>query len=191
MLDRDPGQSLALRRINHYLTIIMPKVKDKLPRGGVSQRVRQTTFLHPSQQHLYSDPSESPRTTSRQRNIRNEKITSDLGPQAREAEIQKSDAMMKETLQSKLFHLSPMTISHSFFKYMHLDMDLTTRQLLQDIQTQAGVVTMDEAYAIEDYNTTFDNPYEEDDAWFDNDDIAPPAETLNIIAAAHDLRHYL
>ncbi|KAK7690568.1 hypothetical protein QCA50_005666 [Cerrena zonata] len=148
----------------------MPKdSREKLPRGGVSQRVRRTTFVHPSQQHLYSsDPP--PASTSRQRNIRNEKITSVLGPQAREEEIRESDAMMRETLQN---------------------MDRSTRQLLQDIQTQAGVATMDDTYAIDDYDTSIADPFAEDDAWFDSDDIVPPTETMNIIAAAHDLRRYL
>lgn len=76
----------------------MPKIRDKLPRGGVSQRVRQTTFVHPSQRYLQSDLSSS---TSRQRNVRNEKITSVLGPKAREEEIRQSDILMKETLHSK------------------------------------------------------------------------------------------
>lgn len=50
---------------------------------------------------------------------------------------------------------------------------------------------MNETYAIEDYETMFADPYEEEDAWFDNDDETPPTETTNIIAAAHDLRRYL
>lgn len=71
-------------------------------------------------------------------------------------------------------------------------MDPSTRQVLQDMQTQAGVATMHDTYAIEEYDTMLADPYEEDDAWFDSDELAaPPAETINIIAAARDLRLHL
>ena len=68
-------------------------------------------------------------------------------------------------------------------------MDASSRQLLEDIQKEAGVPTMNDSFAIEDYSAMLPDPYEADDSWLevDNDEGAPP-ETMNLIQAARDLR---
>ena len=71
---------------------------------------------------------------------------------------------------------------------MFLGLDASSRQLLEDIQAEAGVPTMNNSYAIEDYDMPTDT-YDPDDAWLDteNDDVAAP-EAMNIMQAARDLR---
>ena len=48
---------------------------------------------------------------------------------------------------------------------------------------------MSDSYALEDYAMAIDTYNDPDDSWLeaDNDD-APPAETMNIMQAARDLR---
>lgn len=74
----------------------MPKARTKLPRGGVSQHVRQTVFFDP-----LSRPPDS--ATSSSSRIWTPKTTTILGPKAREQEIRDSDALMAEQLRSISF----------------------------------------------------------------------------------------
>ena len=71
-------------------------------------------------------------------------------------------------------------------------MDPTSRQLLQDIQREAGVSTMEETYGLEDYPSVLMDPVNQDDSWFDNeDDSTPPPEVVNVVEAARTLRLHM
>ena len=78
----------------------MPKERRKRQRGGMSQHVRHTTFVNP---FLSANPS-VPASTAHRR-ITNEKITTILGPKARDEEIRKSDRLMQEQLSSMCYCL--------------------------------------------------------------------------------------
>ena len=69
------------------------------------------------------------------------------------------------------------------------DLDASSRQLLEDIQTEAGVATMHDNYAIEEYSHMLTDTYDPDDSWLeaDNEDTPSP-ETTNLMQAARDLR---
>lgn len=69
---------------------------------------------------------------------------------------------------------------------MLTDMDPATRQILKDLQTQAGVPT--DTYSMDD----FPGPVFQDDGWFDDpDDQELPPEKINIADAARTLRLHL
>lgn len=69
------------------------------------------------------------------------------------------------------------------------DLDGSSRQLLEDIQKEAGVPTMHDNYAIEEYSHMLTDAYDPDDSWLeaDNEDTPSP-ETVNLMQAARDLR---
>ena len=67
-------------------------------------------------------------------------------------------------------------------------MDPATQQILHNLQTQAGVPTMDNSYDMDD----FPDPLSQDNEWFDDpDDPELPPERVNIANAAHTLRLHL
>ena len=67
-------------------------------------------------------------------------------------------------------------------------MDPATRQVLHDLQTQAGVPTMNDTYDMDDFPDTLS----QDNDWFDDpDDPEPPPERVNIADAARTLRLHL
>lgn len=69
-----------------------------------------------------------------------------------------------------------------------LGMDAPSRQLMQDLQQAAGVPTMHDTYAVENYDTMVVDPFDHDDSWFDDPDNAvPPPEAINFVQAARDL----
>ena len=72
------------------------------------------------------------------------------------------------------------------------DLDASSRQLLEDIQTEAGIATMHDNYAIEEYSHMLTDTYDPDDSWLeaDNEDTPSP-ETTNLMQAARDLRFHL
>ena len=66
---------------------------------------------------------------------------------------------------------------------------MSSRQLLEDIQRDAGVPTMNDSYAVEDYPSMLLGAQGPDDSWMEVDDEdSPPLETMNLIQAARDLR---
>lgn len=156
----------------------MPKDRRRPPRaGGVSQHVRETEFTNPFI-----------RSTARNNPILKAKVTV-LGPQAREREIQASNDQLKQKLLSRSNNTLISTGVSCLTFYFILDMDASSRQLLEDIQKEAGVPTMNDSFAIEDYAAMLPDSYEPDDSWLDvdNEGAAPP-ETMNLIQAARDLR---
>ena len=71
-------------------------------------------------------------------------------------------------------------------------MDPTSRQLLQDLQQEAGVSTMEQTYGMEDYPSMLADPIDQDDSWFnDEDDTTPPPEMVNVVKAARTLRLHM
>ena len=76
----------------------MPKERKKRQRGGLSQHVRHTTFINP----FFPTPSanSSGYNSSSRRCVNNEKITTILGPKARDEEIRESDRLMQEQVSS-------------------------------------------------------------------------------------------
>ena len=71
-------------------------------------------------------------------------------------------------------------------------MDPTSRQLLQDLQQEAGVSTIEQTYGMEDYPSMLTDPIDQDDSWFnDEDDTTPPPEMVNVVEAARTLRLHM
>ena len=162
----------------------MPKARRKRERGGMSQHVRHTTFINP----FFPPPSANPlvRGSTSRRCITNDKITTVLGPKARDEEIRESDRLMQEQLSSMYSFFStsfPCSLTNIL-----TDMDAASRQILNDLQTQAGVSSMNDAFNLD----TFPDPFSQDDDWFeDPDDQEPPPERINIADAARALRRHL
>lgn len=164
----------------------MGKYRTKLPRGGVSQQVRQTVFIHPS----LRPPSQAVSGESSRQWA--SKVTTVLGPKAREQEIKDSDVLMQEQLRSKFVGVSSSLCVDYSCILLCLAMDAPSRQLLQDIQHTAGVPTMHGTYVIDDHDPMITDPFNQDDSWFDDpDDAMPPPEMTNIVQAARDLRIHL
>ena len=68
-------------------------------------------------------------------------------------------------------------------------MDASTRQLLKDLQSQAGVPAMDGVFVMNDYDTPMPDTLPQDDDWFDDpEDSDLPPERINIADAARSLR---
>ena len=161
----------------------MPKDTRKLPRGGVSQYVRQTELTNPFASLQDSSPSCKAPSLSRA-------TVTFLGPKARIREVRESDARIKQHVLSKSHKYSSaiFTMSHTA---LYLDLDTASRQLLEDIQKEAGVPTMSDSYVMEDYTPMLMDAYEPDDNWLEADNDESPPETMNIIQAARDLRLHL
>lgn len=71
-------------------------------------------------------------------------------------------------------------------------MDPASRQFLQDIQQIAGVPAMQDSCAVEDYPQAVEDPFSQNDSWFDdNDETTPPREVINIAEAARNLRMHM
>ena len=162
----------------------MPKDR-KLPRGGASQHVRQTELVNPYARLL---ESRSPHETTRKPSVLKPTVKI-LGPKARIQEIKEADERLKQHLLSRPFSKANIfLVFNNLYRDLFLGLDASSRQLLEDIQAEAGVPTMSNSYAIEDYGMPTDT-YDPDDAWLDaeDDNVAAP-ETMNIMQAARDLR---
>ena len=56
----------------------------------------------------------------------------------------------------------------------------------------AGVPAMQDSLAIEDYPQAVEDPFSQNDSWFDDDnESTPPPEVINIAEAARNLRMYM